>query len=172
MYHSIGLTPRLLLSGDPSFDRDTYRLPIHTLRLPFSRIYVVNSTELIPALQKQWRFISFSAISADAGFLVGISKEGNELLHRDLTSEHGFINTSRNSSMSAMGPGKELDSINRDAIELFAQDMDGLRANGIPTRTGLWEWAREIMIKSTTEAVWGPQNPYRDAAVAEAWKSV
>lgn len=130
----------------------------------------MNSTDLIPALQKQWRFISFGAISADAGVLVGISKEGSELLHRDLTSEHGFINTLRNSTMSAMGPGKGLDSINKDSIEIFAQDMDRLRANGVPTRTGLWEWTREIMIKSTTEAVWGPQNPYRDSAVAEAWK--
>lgn len=170
MCHSIELTPRLLLSVDPFFHRDTYRLPIHTLRLPFSRIYVVNSTELIPALQKQWRFVSFTAISANAGFLVGISKEGNKLLHRDLTSEHGFSNTWPKYIMSAMGPGKELDSINRDAIEIFAQEMDKLRANGAPTRTGLWEWAREIMIKSTTEAVWGPKNPYRDAAVAEAWK--
>ncbi|KAG8163072.1 hypothetical protein KVR01_007550 [Diaporthe batatas] len=151
--------------------RDTYKLPIHTLRLPFSRIYVVNSRELIPALQKQYRSISFAAISADAGFIVGISKQGNELLHRDLTSEHGFSLTWPKYIMTAMGPGKELDSINRRSIQVFAQDMDELRANGTAVKTGLMEWARGIMIKSTTEAVWGPQNPYRDSSIAEAWKT-
>lgn len=150
-------------------DRDTYRLPIHTLRLPFSRIYVVNSRDLIPELQKQYRFISFAAFAADAGFLVGISKQGNEILHRDLTSEHGFSLTWPKYVLSAMGPGKELDSINRRSIEVFAQNMDELRAKGTAIRTGLLKWARDIMIKSTTEAVWGPQNPYRDSAVAEAW---
>lgn len=151
------------------FDRDTYRLQIHTLRLLFQRIYVVNSRELIPALQKQYRFISFAAFAAHAGLLVGISKQGKELLHRDLTSEHGLSLTWPKYVMSAMGPGKELDSINRKSIEVFAQDMDKLRTKGTAIRTGLLQWARDIMIKSTTEAVWGPQNPYRDSAVAEAW---
>lgn len=133
-------------------------------------MYVVNATELIPALQKQWRTVSFAALAADSGYLVGLSKEGNEMLHRDLTSEHGFILTWPKYVMSVMGPGKDLDSINRKSVEIFSEDMDHLRAKGAPIRTGLWEWAREIMVKSTTEAVWGPQNPYRDAAVAQAWK--
>lgn len=133
-------------------------------------MYVVNATELIPALQKQWRTVSFAALAADAGYVVGLSKEGNELLHRDLCSEHGFSLTWPKYIMSAMGPGKDLDSINRKSVEIFSEDMDRLRAKEAPVRTGLWEWAREIMVKSTTEAVWGPQNPYRDAAVAQAWK--
>lgn len=150
-------------------DRDTYKLPIYTLRLPFSRMYIVNATELIPALQKQWRTVSFAALAADAGHVVGLSKEGNEILHRDLTSEHGFSSSWPKYIMSAMGPGNDLDSINRASVEIFAKDMDKMRANGT-TKTGLWKWAREIMVKSTTEAVWGPENPYRDTAVAEAWK--
>lgn len=133
-------------------------------------MYVVNSTELIPALQKQWRYVSFAAIAADAGYLIGLSKEANEILHRDLTSEHGFSLSWPKCVMSEMGPGKELDSINRKSVEIFSEDMDNLRAKGAPIRTGLWEWVREIMVRSTTEAVWGPENPYRDAAVAEAWK--
>ncbi|KAL1860380.1 hypothetical protein Daus18300_009293 [Diaporthe australafricana] len=71
--------------------------------------------------------------------------------------------------MSAMGPGKELDSINRKAIETFADDMGRLREEG-SVRVGLWQWSRQTMVKSTSEAVWGPQNPYRDSSVAEAWK--
>ena len=53
-------------------------------------MYVVNATELIPALQKHWRTISFAAIAADAGSVVGMSKEAVKIMHQDLTSEHGF----------------------------------------------------------------------------------
>lgn len=149
--------------------RDTHRLPIYTLRLPFSRMYIVNATDLIPELQKHWRTVSFAAIAADAGGTVGMSKESVKLMHDDLTSEHGFSLSWPKYIMSAMGPGKDLDAINRRAIEVFSNDMEVLRADGT-VKVGLWEWSRQTMVTSTTEAVWGPKNPYRDAAVAEAWR--
>lgn len=149
--------------------RDTYGLPIYTLRLPFRRMYIVNATELIPVLQRHWRTVSFGAIAADAGGLVGISNEGVKMMHQDLQSDHGFSNSWPKFIMSAMGPGKDLDATNRKAIGVFAAEVEKLRT-GKPVTVGLREWSRRVMVKSTTEAVWGPQNPYRDAAVAEAWK--
>ncbi|KAF4636504.1 hypothetical protein G7Y89_g1572 [Cudoniella acicularis] len=150
--------------------RDTYRLPIYTLRLPFSRIYVVNATELIPALQKQWRTVSFAAIAADAGSLVGMSRQGVKILHQDLKSEDGFSVSWPKYITPVMGPGKDLDAINRKSIEIFAADMEELRSQGTSI-VGLWQWSRRTMVTSTTEAIWGPQNPYRDVVVAEAWKT-
>lgn len=149
--------------------RNKYRLPIYTLRLPFSRIYVVNSTELIPALQKQWRTVSFPAIAADAGYIVGMSKEAIEIMHQDLTNEHSFSVSWPRYIISAMGPGSDLDAINRKSIEILADEMDTLRAQGT-VRVGLREWSRHTMTVTTTEAVWGPLNPYRDNVIAEAWK--
>lgn len=132
-------------------------------------MYIVNATELIPMIQKHWRTISFAAIAADAGNIVGISKEGLKTLKKDLTSEHGFSVSWPKYIMPAMGPGKDLDSINRASVQVFAADMEKLRAQGV-VKVGLWEWSRQIMVTSTTEAVWGPKNPYRDVAIAEAWK--
>ncbi|EAQ82875.1 hypothetical protein CHGG_11051 [Chaetomium globosum CBS 148.51] len=93
--------------------RDTTRLPIYTLRLPFQRIYVVNATSLIPLLQKQWRLISFASIAADAGAVVGMSKPALEVMRRDLDSEHGFSPSWPKYIMPAMAPGPDLDAINR-----------------------------------------------------------
>jgi cytochrome P450 len=154
--------------------RDSYRLPIYTLRLPFQRIYIVNATELIPLLQKQWRVISFAAIAADAGNVVGMSREAVEVMKRDLTSEHGFSASWPKYIMPAMAPGPDLDAINRRSIEVYAEEMDRLRVQatgGKGVRVGLWEWTRRIMVSSTSEAVWGPQNPFRDPVVADAWKT-
>ena len=132
-------------------------------------MYIVNATDLIPLLQKQWRTVSFAAIAADAGTAVGISKEGVKLMHQDLDSEHGFSVSWPKYIMPAMSPGKDLDAINRRSIEVLADEMKALRAKGT-SRLGLSQWSRQTMVTATTEAVWGPQNPYRDPAVAEAWK--
>ncbi len=150
--------------------RDATRLPIYTLRLPGQRIYVVNATELIPLLQKQWRLISFAAIAADAGNTVGMSKESVAVMKRDITSEHGFSTSWPRFIMPSMAPGPDLDAINNRAIEIYVSEMAKLRAQGI-SKVGLAEWSRRIMVVSTSEAVWGPENPYRNPVVAEAWKT-
>ncbi|KAI1868481.1 uncharacterized protein JN550_006397 [Neoarthrinium moseri] len=149
--------------------RNKYGLPIYTLRLPFQRMYIVNSTELIPLLQKQWRTVSFAAIAAEAGSVVGMSKEAVRVMHQDLTSEHGFSVSWPRFIIPAMGPGKDLDAINRRSIEVLASEMETLSAQGT-LKLGLSQWSRKTMVTATTEAVWGPHNPYRDPAVAEAWK--
>ena len=52
-----------------------------TLHLPFARIYVVSSPELIPPAQKQWRTLSFSPFSSGAGKALGMSKQSLEVMH-------------------------------------------------------------------------------------------
>lgn len=132
-------------------------------------MYIVNATELVPALQKQWRTVSFAAIAAGAGNMVGMSKEAVKIMHKDLTSEHGFSVSWPKYIAPVMSPGKDLDELSRKAIEIFLEELGNLRAQGT-VRAGLWGWTNRIMDKSTTEAVWGPENPYRDPVVAQAWK--
>lgn len=131
-------------------------------------MYIVNATELIPSLQKHWRTVSFAAIAADAAHLVGMSKESVKLMHDDLTSEDGFSLSWPKGVMSAMSPGKDLDAMNRTAIQVFANQTEILRAPGA-VKVRLWQWTRQTMNAATTEAVWGAQNPWRDPAVSEAW---
>ncbi|KAK6062830.1 25-hydroxycholesterol 7-alpha-hydroxylase 1 [Seiridium cupressi] len=150
--------------------RNQYGLPIYTLRLPFSRTYIVNSTELIPLLQRQWRTVSFGAIAADAGPVVGMSKEVVRVMHQDLTSEHGFSVSWPRFITPVMGPGEDLDAINRRSVEVFADEVQTLKAQGT-VRLGLSQWSRQTIVTATTEAIWGPQNPYRDPVIAKAWKT-
>ncbi|KAH9886118.1 cytochrome P450 [Xylariomycetidae sp. FL2044] len=135
--------------------RDKHHLPIYTLHLPFSRVYVVNSTDRIPAIQKQWRTVSFGAIATGAGRFVGMSKEGVDLMHKDLTSEHGFTLSWPRLIASALG--------------IFSHEVGKFRREAA-LRVGLWRWGRDVMVAATTEAIWGTQNPYRDVDVAEAYR--
>jgi hypothetical protein len=88
-----------------------------------------------------------------------------------LTSEHGFSNSWPQFIIPAMSPGKDLDAMNRRAVEVLSGEMEALKLEGA-TRCGLAQWSRQTMVTATTEAVWGPQNPYRDPAVVEAWRYV
>ena len=38
---------------------------MYTLRMPFMRMYIVNSTELVAVVQKHWREVSFSAMTVN-----------------------------------------------------------------------------------------------------------
>ncbi|KAK3942882.1 25-hydroxycholesterol 7-alpha-hydroxylase [Diplogelasinospora grovesii] len=153
--------------------RDKYSLPIYTLRLPFTRVYVINATELIPAMQKHWRTLSFAALTAKAGVVVGMSKQSTDIMHKDLTRDDSFSLSWVPLITPTMAPGRALDSMNRKSVEVLAADIEKLRsqAQAGTTTVGLWEWTRKAVLMATTDAVYGPQNPYRDAAVEAAWRT-
>lgn len=135
-------------------------------------MYIVNATELIPELQKQWRTISFAAIAANAGSLVGMSKSAVEIMHQDLTDEHSFSVSWPKFIVPIMSPGENLDLMSRRAIEVIAKDLSKVRSSGGSVTMGLWQWTTSVMDSATCEAVWGPGNPYRDPKVFQAWKYV
>ncbi|KAK7920215.1 cytochrome P450 [Apiospora marii] len=150
-------------------DSQKYGLPIYTLRMPFQRVYVVNDTSLIPVLQKHWRTISFAAITANSGAVCGMSKHSARVMNHELTNEEGFSVSWPRYIAPSLAPGNDLDAIDKKSVEIFAAELAKQRAKG-PATTGLVEWSKHLMITSTTEAVYGPSNPYKDVAVAEAWK--
>ncbi|KAK4212719.1 cholesterol 7-alpha-monooxygenase [Rhypophila decipiens] len=149
--------------------RDTYNLPIYTLRLPFMRIYVVNSTDLIPPLHKQWLNVSFASITVPVGNTIGFSEDGMKLLKHGIGTEKGFTESWPRHVLPSISPGPDLDAINRKAIQVFADEMAKLRTQGsqlVPLRS----WSRKAMVAATSEAIWGEQNPYRDPEIAEEWR--
>lgn len=90
--------------------RDACNYPIYTLRLSFSRMYVINATDLIPPLQKKWRTISFTPVLASSGpGPMGMSKEAGEILHRDVTSDANPVAAWARAVSRALAPGEALD---------------------------------------------------------------
>ena len=140
-------------------------------------MYIVNSTDLIPAVQKQWRTVSFAAVAANAGKPLGLSKSAIDTMHADLTKEDSFSLTWPKRIIPVMSPGPDLDAMSRKAIEAFAAELGRMRLAGAGAGAGaaaasevsLWEWTRRIMVAATTDAVFGPQNPFRERGVTEAW---
>ncbi|ROV88068.1 hypothetical protein VPNG_10394 [Cytospora leucostoma] len=98
--------------------RDEYNLPIYTLRLPGSRLYVVNSLQLITAIQTRFRTLSFAAIEANiADNLLGCKKPTVDTMSRDVTKDEGYLMSFPKYVHSALSAGPGLDAMNRRAIQ-------------------------------------------------------
>lgn len=154
-------------SNDDS--RDKYNLPIYTLRLPGSRMYVVNSPQLITAIQAQFRALSFTAIEADIGAkLLGCEKATIDIISRNVNKDEGYLMSFPKYVHSALSPGPGLDAMNRRAVQVIAKSLDEWSQKG-PTKVQLWQWARHELLLASTEGVYGPKNPFRDPAMEKAW---
>ncbi|XP_044724297.1 cytochrome p450 domain-containing protein [Hirsutella rhossiliensis] len=149
--------------------RDKYGLPIYTLRMPGARIYVVNSTALIPVVQRQFRTVAFTPFAARAfKFAMGGSKTANDIIAVDMTEDHGYLMSFDKAIHPAVTPGPALDAMNLASIQNVAASLDELRRQG-PSTISMFKWIQHAVLLSTTDAVYGPQNPYKDPAMEAAW---
>lgn len=152
-----------------SFARDKYNLPIHTLRMPGSRLYIVNSPSLLAPIQNQVRRLSFTAIEASiAANVFGVNKDTNAIIGADVTSHAGYLMNFPKYVHSALSTGPGLDGLNRISVEVISQSLDTWAKKG-PSTLKLFEWVRHELLMASTEGVYGPGNPFRDPAMEQAW---
>lgn len=153
------------------------RPPIYTLRLPGIRLYVVDSATLIPSVQKQVKTISFAPVMVKmAESIVGSSKSALKIMSRDLLDDHGHIAGVAKIIHATLLPGTRLDALNRRSVQFVKVSMDALAsrigeagANG-HTTISLYQWANLQVMMATTEGIYGPQNPFRDDTVVQAFR--
>ncbi|KAI1373372.1 cytochrome P450 [Hypoxylon crocopeplum] len=150
--------------------KDKYpQIPIYTLRLPGTRLYIVNSTALIPVIQRQWRTLLFPPITAKASEAVmGGSKEAIDILRQDMVTENGCLPAFIKVVHPTLSAGPALDELNGKAMEVISHSLDKIIANG-PTRVKMFEWVRQELLLATSNSVYGPANPLRDSKNMEAW---
>lgn len=148
-------------------------MPIFTLRLPGTRIYAINNVNLIPVVQRQWRTLIFAPIQVKAAeAAMGASKEAIAILEQDLVTEHGFINGMVKATHPTMSNGPDLDALNARAFAVLDEALQELERDAPPaSRTiNMYEWLGKQIMRATTEAVYGPSNPMREAENLKAWQ--
>lgn len=151
--------------------RNKCGLPIVTLPLPGSRVYVVFSVPTIQSVQKQHKTLAFQPIQAKFSTkLCGTSKEAYRILEKDMDPENGQYGNIYVAMHRALNPGEILDELNRVTIDRVCEFVDRIQPNsGQSTELGLVEWLRHHVTLATTDAVYGPHNPFRDANVESAF---
>jgi hypothetical protein len=141
------------------------------LRLPGSRIYIVNSTDLIPAVERQARVLDFAPIEARAAInVMGATPAGKEILNqeREGVGKHAYAIEFDKAIHPALTPGPNLDVMNRIAVLKVAEFLENLASHKSQTLK-LYKWVRENISWATTEAVYGPQNPFRNSEILDAF---
>lgn len=149
--------------------RDKLGLPIYTLRLPGTRMYIVNSPSLVAATQRLYKTISFAAIEAQiTDSILLVSKNGKDVIRSGLMEDDSYTGAFAAAVHPATRPGANLDAMNRVALQTIAASLDELQAEG-PKSTTLFGWIRNQLTLATTDGVYGPHNPLRDQKVRESW---
>jgi hypothetical protein len=150
---------------------DKYGLPIYTLRLPGSRIYIVNATNLIPAVQRQTRILDFAPVEARAAInVMGATAEGKEVLNleREGVGKHAYAIEFDKAIHGAVTPGVHLDAMNRLSVQKVSQFLDAL-AKKQHQNLKLYDWVHKEISWATTDAVYGSANPFKHPAILGAF---
>ncbi|KAI0147322.1 cytochrome P450 [Xylariaceae sp. FL1272] len=144
-------------------------LPIFTLPVPNSRIYVVTEPSLAAAVQRASKVLSFTPIIPEVTQRVlGLDDATNEIARKNLDpgpgDERGFLADIQDMVYAYFGPGDYLNEISLDAArELKDEVMASIAsAEAQPERrkpVDLLQWVRHVVTASTAKYFYGPQNP-------------
>ncbi|KAL9593773.1 MAG: hypothetical protein Q9219_007394 [cf. Caloplaca sp. 3 TL-2023] len=147
-----------------------FQLPILSLPILGGQIYILNSTKLIAAIERQPKVISFWHVEASAiGRIAGLRPEAHETVSMNVGDPDSFWLKGLRAIHHAMAPG---DGINTMLLEAARTSAETLRQFDIPgghKRVNLWDWVSHEITLSHTNAVYGPRNPYKDPQVETAF---
>ena len=126
------------------------------------RTYVVNAPDLVVAVQRNTKTILFNPfVVAMTPRLFGTSAQTNAIVAKDATKEKdAFMADIHDAMYEVLAPGQELKRMTRVTLELLQSYFDQLSSRDDPT-IDLFAWTRHIFTVSSTEAVYGPNNPFR-----------
>ena len=136
-------------------------------------MYIVTTPALIQSIQKQPKILAFPPIEAKFSSRVcGSSKEAHGILMKNVNGDEGDWGLSMESyaaMRAALTPGADLDEMNRVMIQNIAASVDDLGTSNRQVKRGLAQWLRNTITIATTNSVYGPQNPYKDQSVQDAF---
>ncbi|KAI1100804.1 cytochrome P450 [Jackrogersella minutella] len=138
-------------------------LPIFTLPVPGSRIYVVTDPALAAAVQRASRVLSFTPIVPEVTERVlGLDKATVEIARWNLDpgpgEERGFLADIQDMVYVWLGPGEYLAEL---SLAAAAEMRDEIASCAVSSSdpTDLLSWVRHLVTASTAEYLYGPHNP-------------
>ena len=153
---------------------DQHSRPIFTMTMLGQKMYIVTKPDLIQAIQKQPKVFAFLPIEAKLTTkLCGSSEEAHRILMKNVNGDDGDWGLTMEivaGMRVALSPGPGLDDMNRVMIRNIAASLDSLKpSQGSYMKIELAKWLRQSVTAATTNSVYGPQNPFQNLDVAEAF---
>jgi hypothetical protein len=135
--------------------------------LLINKTYIVNSPSLVAAIQRNHRVISFDPFLTGAAHrMAGVGGQGLELLREEQNGGQGINNKVLHSMHPAL-LGSGLDRMNERMIQFLKHSLDDIGLSGsVPI--DLHAWCRHAITVASTDAIYGPHNPYKKPEIEEA----
>lgn len=140
-------------------------LPIFTLPVPGSRIYIVSDPSLAAAVQRASKVLSFTPIAASVSERVlGLDEPTMEITRRNLDpgpgEERGFLADIQDMVYQWLGPGDYLTELSLDAATEMRDEIAAACASSTESNpTDLLSWVQHLVTTSTAKYLYGPKNP-------------
>ncbi|KAI4087254.1 MAG: hypothetical protein LQ344_006937 [Seirophora lacunosa] len=136
-------------------------LPIFTLQTLGMKVYVVNSPDLIQAVQKHAKALSFNPfVSFMSPRIFGCGKEATALINENIDGNWGYLSETAIGMHAALAPSESLDWMTKTMLDKLMDFVDPLAASKSGTELNLYKWVRSVFTVSSTEATYGPKNPF------------
>ncbi|KAM3083783.1 hypothetical protein ACMFMF_001148 [Clarireedia jacksonii] len=140
--------------------------------MPSGRVYIINSPELVLAVQRVPKKLSFWHVEATfAVKMAGLSGDtGRMMMHNASGEEDGesIFAEGMIELHKQLKPSEQLTNITREAAKILACSIGGFEEQGL-THVDLGTWIIQEIMASVTTSFYGPKNPYRDPEVAQAF---
>jgi hypothetical protein len=164
-YHS-KLIDILTIARNRAHNASIFSLPILG-----ARTYIIASPHLVNVVQRT-KTIQFEPVVAGAlKGVSGCSREAERLITADLeggeNGDEGFLRSFPRTMHAPLSPGENLNAMNKTALQYLQVSADSLAAASGPL--DLEEWLRRELTLATTNAVYGPGNPFTDEKVQDAF---
>ncbi|KAL4863251.1 hypothetical protein BDV12DRAFT_206679 [Aspergillus spectabilis] len=141
-------------------------LPILSIDLILTKIYIVASPPLLQAVQRNTKTITFDPfLTFTAERVAGIHGPGLESLREKQAGGQG-VNQAVVHAMHPTLTGKSLDRMNEKMVRLLSPLVDELAS--LET-VDLYGWCTRAITAASTEASYGPLNPYKDRRIEDAF---
>jgi hypothetical protein len=147
------------------YHRSQYGASIHTLRMPFQRLYVVHTPYLINIIQSKDNSVTFIPNLLDFGMLFsGLNKDSQKTLRKAFgLTGNGFSRSVHKYLLS----GSSLSIVTRVAVDKLSASLPNNFAQ--KKKQGLLDLVRHELTLAMTGAIYGPENPYDDPQTESSW---
>jgi hypothetical protein len=135
------------------------------------RLYIINATELIPIAQKYYRILDFAPMEAKVAInVMGASPAGKKILVKNVNGveDYSYPILFDKAIHPSVSPGPGLHAMNAKSVQNVTRIVTQL-ATQTPKKLNLMEFARKNITEATTDAVYGPENPFADPKIQQAY---
>ncbi|CEJ57042.1 hypothetical protein PMG11_05750 [Penicillium brasilianum] len=141
--------------------------PIISLDMLFTKFYVITSPDLMQAVQRNAKTLSFEPLLLfGARNISGISNPKALDILRETDAGGQGLGTKIMHAMTPTLVGRPLDQMNIQMIRLIQPFIENM---GETPTFDLYEWCKDATMAASTEATYGPMNPYKDKDIQDAW---